>query len=380
MESRKKVFIESTALFQLGPRLDRVDFSKLLEYRPAADFDLYVSEVSWLEYLRERKAEIKTVLDKLRQAKSELDKHGQGTEIVEQGSDKVRTYLENIEAKYAEKAKLQGIVIVPTVRVDLARLLHMSINCIAPFEQSNEKGFRDSLILFTILEITREQPDVEHVVITDDRLLSQALASMSSEFHTSIRIVKDFEEANGYIFGQLHARYRDYLRAESEEAKEALSRFSSQIADRVKEIKEIALLEYSPISRALSGSEERFTIEKVVEVSFQGIEAALWKNKSAESSTILFKIGCKVRAHVSEPRYPFFGDQKFVVGADKKFLTATMWLMPETEERELPVSFFGEATLARAEQGLSLVSLRIDEHPPEEYLRLAVELGSENAV
>jgi hypothetical protein len=357
MESRKKVFIESTALFQLGPRLDRVDFSKLLEYRPAADFDLYVSEVSWLEYLRERKAEIKTVLDKLRQAKSELDKHGQGTEIVEQGSDKVRTYLENIEAKYAEKAKLQGIVIVPTVRVDLARLLHMSINCIAPFEQSNEKGFRDSLILFTILEITREQPDVEHVVITDDRLLSQALASMSSEFHTSIRIVKDFEEA-----------------------KEALSRFSSQIADRVKEIKEIALLEYSPISRALSGSEERFTIEKVVEVSFQGIEAALWKNKSAESSTILFKIGCKVRAHVSEPRYPFFGDQKFVVGADKKFLTATMWLMPETEERELPVSFFGEATLARAEQGLSLVSLRIDEHPPEEYLRLAVELGSENAV
>jgi hypothetical protein len=50
----RKVFLESTALFQLGNKLEKPEFAKLLERREHLKFDLLVSEVSWAEYIRQR--------------------------------------------------------------------------------------------------------------------------------------------------------------------------------------------------------------------------------------------------------------------------------------------------------------------------------------
>jgi hypothetical protein len=52
----RKVFLESTALFQLGSKLETPEFAKLLERQEHLKFDLLVSEVSWAEYPRGREA------------------------------------------------------------------------------------------------------------------------------------------------------------------------------------------------------------------------------------------------------------------------------------------------------------------------------------
>jgi hypothetical protein len=374
MQSRRKVFIESTSLFQLGPRLDRVDFAKLLDWRPAAGFELCVTEVSWLEFMRERKADVKAALDKLIQTRTTLAKYGQNVDFVDQAVERVTTYHANLDTAFAEKAKQQDILILPTAAVDVNRLLKMSINCTPPFELSNEKGFRDALIVFTILYNIRGQSDVEHIVISNDTLLSDALLSMAGEFETAVKVVKDFEEATKHIFSELSVKYQEQLKRESEEAKALLARFEEQISAYVRGIKEVSLLAYSPMYRALIGSDERFTVEKVLGVSFEGIEAALWRNKNEKVSTILFKIKCAVRALVSEPSPSGYKFPRFVVGQPRQY--QSFLTLPKSEERLLPKSFFGEAKLEKRDLGLELTSLQIEETRPDdeafvELLRVA---------
>jgi hypothetical protein len=83
-EFPKKLFIESSILFQLGPRLENVEFAKLLDIRGAAGFKTLVSEVSWLEYLRERKRELRVHLNATVNTQRTLDLHGKSiSECVE---------------------------------------------------------------------------------------------------------------------------------------------------------------------------------------------------------------------------------------------------------------------------------------------------------
>ena len=52
------IVIESTALFELGSRFERVDFAELLDLKKLLKFDIVVSHVSWLEFLRKRKTQV----------------------------------------------------------------------------------------------------------------------------------------------------------------------------------------------------------------------------------------------------------------------------------------------------------------------------------
>jgi hypothetical protein len=68
----RKIIIESTALFQLGSRLQKPAPAKLLERRDYLKFDLLVSEVSWLEHPRQREKKINALLENI-----DLGKPGQ---------------------------------------------------------------------------------------------------------------------------------------------------------------------------------------------------------------------------------------------------------------------------------------------------------------
>jgi hypothetical protein len=73
----RKIFIESTALFQLGPRLENVDFANLLNLREMVQFELFISDVNFREYLRFRKKELQQTRNRLQDASRDLDKYSQ---------------------------------------------------------------------------------------------------------------------------------------------------------------------------------------------------------------------------------------------------------------------------------------------------------------
>jgi hypothetical protein len=149
-----RIYLETTALVQLGPAFETVDLEKLLALRESAHFGVYISEVSWLEYLRKRKKDLRFLVDAFPKADVVLKKHGKLIPEISQGVEKITEYLRDIDRHYRDKAGRKGIEIVPLHPVSTDRLLRMSIECIPPFEEaedeSKEKGFRDSLIMFSV--------------------------------------------------------------------------------------------------------------------------------------------------------------------------------------------------------------------------------------
>lgn len=79
----------------------------------------------------------------------------------------------------------------------------MSIERIPPFEQSkddkSEKGFRDALIMFTILDKIKGRPGDFSLVVTNDVLLTRGLNVHSDEFKTNITVVRNLDQAIVHI-------------------------------------------------------------------------------------------------------------------------------------------------------------------------------------
>jgi len=92
------------------------------------------------------------------------------------------------------------------LEVDLKdRLLDMrkkAVSNLAPFEEQNDKGFKDAYIFFTILEYQTENPNDEIFVMTNDGRLKEAL-----DFDKEIKVISDVEEYYDYWEGYFSEDY-----------------------------------------------------------------------------------------------------------------------------------------------------------------------------
>jgi hypothetical protein len=105
----RKVFLESTALFQLGSRLQTLEFAKLLDRQEHLKFDLLVSEVSWAEYTRQRKDKITSLATDIDSIGRRLREWGQNIEkIVATHSElgQLLSDLDTLNEKKAREAKI----------------------------------------------------------------------------------------------------------------------------------------------------------------------------------------------------------------------------------------------------------------------------------
>ena len=123
----RKVFLESTVLFRLGPQLENVDFAELLQIRDLLKFELIVAEVSWREYLRRRHKEVRDCVARIRQCRADLAKHDQAGIDLEQAETKALAHIQNVSEHFLTKAQNLGITIVPTPSLDPRLLLEMSL-------------------------------------------------------------------------------------------------------------------------------------------------------------------------------------------------------------------------------------------------------------
>src|SRR6266852_4998364 len=122
-----KVFVESTALFQLGPRLENVDFARLLEMRDKLSIELYTTEVNFLEYLRFRKRETRHTRNRIQQANQELEKYAQNYGEFNTILKQFDAFMSTMDKTFEKKFQAMGIRVLPLPKIDIQRLLHMSI-------------------------------------------------------------------------------------------------------------------------------------------------------------------------------------------------------------------------------------------------------------
>jgi hypothetical protein len=147
------------------------------------------------------------------------------------------------------------------------RLLRMSIDCVVPFEESNEKGFRDSAIMFTVLNTVRGKQEDNCMVITADKLMRDGFEKFAQEFGTWVTVVPNYEAAMTHINAKVNDAYRELLRKQSDEAKAVLNAHRAEILAKVQEIHELSGTDLPGLFGVVGGFEEggkKFNVERVL--------------------------------------------------------------------------------------------------------------------
>jgi hypothetical protein len=375
----KKIFLETNSLYTLGPKLENVDLAKLQDLGKSLGFELLVAETSWREYLRHRRKELSDCLNRNRQNRNMIEKHGEPVQLFEQSHDHIAASLATLDERYTRKAAAVGLGILPVPRIDVRVLLEMSLACEPPFEDSQsdsgektkEKGFRDATIMFTMLESIRGQDDV--VIVTRDGLLKSGIEQKAQEYGANPRIVASIADAVAAVTDEVVKWYKDQLAEEAIEAKDLLLEYRDEIVKRVREVRELSEIDLgqSILGLGLGGSErERLDIERVVSLDFKGIDSAVWKDRKESLSRILFKIDCTARVLASAQALFWPSGPIFTIGGEKRQIP--FWVNSRREqpsEREIPVQLYGEATFENVDNDRHLISMKVEKSFSEEWVQ-----------
>lgn len=376
----KKVFLETNALFSLGPKFENVDFVRLAQIRDLLRFELLVAETSWNEYLRHRRKDLQDCLSRNRQNRSMLEKHGQDLEGCERTHKQIEHALSSLAEYYSSVAGSIGVVTVPVPPIDVNLLLNMSLANDPPFEDSQsesgektkEKGFRDAAIMFTMLESIRGQHDI--MIITRDGLLKQGLKNRSEEYDTNPLIVGSISDAVKTIIDQVSLISKERLKKRSEQAMEFLLEHRDEIAASVQSVKELSEINLGqgPLAGVLSGREgKRLDIERVIALTFNDVDSAVWKDREDTTSRILFKANCTAKVLATPQSFPGYQYSTFEVGGEKNESKSSWWWgqTVKPSEHEVPVQLYGEATLTESGNDWKLNDIKLDTSVSEDWIR-----------
>jgi len=375
----RSVFLESTALFEVGSRLQTPEFAKLLELRDILKFELLVSEVTLLEYIRQRADIIDELAGDVRSIGDRIAGWGLDSSPMQDMRARLDVLKKELQAFYKRKVEEVGIRVVPLPNVDSGRLLTMAIGRIAPFEEAKadktEKGFRDALIMFTILNEISSKPDCQTLVVTKDALLGKGLTKHCAEFETELSVVASLDEAVTYIYDRIDKLYWQRLFNESELAKKKLEQYRDAVNDQVqKQVSELTEFDLGigPSFLGLGRGKVLDVGESVAEVqslSLDDFKSAIWKDKEQPVSRILFRACCI--AHVITSTSQFYGHRarSFGVGRGKPDGPTFLELLgprPTQRDRRLPISLYGEVRLRETDGGEKLIGVKIDKNQPND--------------
>src|SRR5713226_9040520 len=337
------VVIESTALFQLGSLFEDVDFADLLQLKKLVKFDIVVSRVSWMEFLRKRKDQVSKCIGRIRRLRSSLENLGQSPDELKAIEGRVIDLDKNLEPVFEKKLASLEIGILPLAKCDLENLLRMSIGNVPPFEESHEKGFRDSLIMFSILEAIKGRPDLNAFVVSEDKLFTKGILAKQSEFGTVVNVVGDIEKVNIHMVGLIDESLRVRRNKEKQEAKELLLKYRTAIERAVQNIREFSVWEIP--STSLGGP-----VERILSFEFNDVNSATWKTRTEESATILFSLKCALTALVGPPLWEFM-NTRYQVGGVSTLLTPTN---RDPREVKMEKTVFGVAKFMKKNGDLEL--------------------------
>lgn len=349
------IFVDSNALYPLGPQFEHADFAELLDVRRYLGFDLLIPEVCWLEFLRQRRLEIDDYLQKSKKYQSLFRRLGLEIKHFVEADKLITTFADHLDEHFQAKAKVSGMSVIELPNIDLRRLLKMAIERTAPFQESGEKGFRDSLILFTCMEAIRRQPNLNALFITEDQKLGDALVQFSSEFETKIEVAPSFVEAVKKIVTLMDERYRERLRREAAEAKELLLRHRGEIEKKLSEIKEFSQFEITGLSASDLGN-----VEKILSLTFKDIESATWKERDERTGRLLFTVKVELTLLTSQFSWDFI-NPKYQVGGEK---LASTFAPAKTNEKRVEKRLYGEAFFEKKDDKFQLTELRIEKFLP----------------
>ena len=262
------IYIDTNVLFNFieGTSNSNLDFIEVKDILKDFKVDFYIPEVVKKEYLFKKEKKLK---ERLKRVKEDIHfmKSMLGSDILE--FKESEGYNSIIKKKIPSELELIGIKAIRTpASIKLEELIDMAIKKIPPFELKKEKGFRDSIILFTILEHVKSNKYNFVYFITDDEIFRNDIISKRfEEINAVILILDNFNKAKDELKKNINNLIIDYLEDEKKDIKSYLNTNFGEIS---KYILSNAIISNFFIEASLYSKENyrtaQFSIKKILNI------------------------------------------------------------------------------------------------------------------
>jgi len=191
-------------------------------------------------------------------------------------------YIDVLIVTLKEKIKEMGISIINTPKnISLDELVTMAVFKIRPFEDKGEKGFRDTIILYTILEDMKNNKIESSLFVTDDKVFTHKDVSKKiKSYKVDLQITTSFEESSKLVKEILDYKARSII---EDKEKKLLAFVNSKRSEIFSFVKNNAELTEDFITKGgfLSSKQDIFgQIESVIAFEPVEVESAFVRLRS----------------------------------------------------------------------------------------------------
>lgn len=194
----RSIYFDTNIIRRVGFTSPVGSFLELKEWSEKIKAPLVVPEVVWMEWLYDFNENVKKMSAQVKDNLRNIEI------LIEQKQKKFNLpddYTERLILVIKKKLKSWSVNMADTPKnISLEDLVTMAAFKIKPFEEKKEKGFRDTIILYTILEDMKQKGIKDGLFITDDSIFAhEDVDKIIKKYHVNLTIRSSLEETVNYL-------------------------------------------------------------------------------------------------------------------------------------------------------------------------------------
>lgn len=195
MSRPKGIYLEASVLCKLPRDVVTAEIERLKELSTKLELPIFIPEASFLEWIATRKESINKYITNVDTGLAEMSKLFDYVLNINWTKNK-KDIIADTETFTRRIIERIGINVIETPQIDLKKLLSMAVDKVKPFETKGEKGFRDSVNLFTVLEHAKQQEKGSHIFVAEDQVYQvDEIQNHAKEYNVELIVVPSITEA-----------------------------------------------------------------------------------------------------------------------------------------------------------------------------------------
>jgi len=350
----KCIYFDTNIIRKIGITNHGTPFMELKELTEMLKIPIVLPDCVWMEWLNDFN---KKIIKEEEQTKYNLRDFELLLGLKQKEFMLPDDYADKLIITIREKLKAMDIVVVATPEnISLKDLVAMAAFKIKPFEEKHEKGFRDTIILYTILEDMKNRKIKDGLYVTSDNVYShEDVLKIIEKYRVNLKIVSSLEEASIHIKNAVTKDVKKSIELKKQKLMDFVETKSTEVFDFVK--KEAELTEtFITKGSFLSEKQDIYgQVERVSELELVEIESVYEASESPSEppppkNNEWISISVKVRLKVEYLPLAIFNKPGVKIQDLSKFREVV---------DSIPTPFFGQPTETELMRNIVVYALAV---------------------
>lgn len=188
------IYFETSSLWPVAHRRDDPGLQELQRYSEILRIPLVATSLARDELAQKYKEECVRSQTALQSAVDDFTRRGLAAPSVTWPTP-LSDVMDALPSTVQENLESYGLTILPNHEVNQERLLSMAVRKEPPFTEKGEKGFRDTVLLLTILAHARANNWRRIMLVTNDGPIIQACSSLPEAEGLEVQVARDVPTA-----------------------------------------------------------------------------------------------------------------------------------------------------------------------------------------